>query len=79
MNDWILILALAVAALSSATIGIVCICCRRMEREKNRGIVNAIREQDRIARELEHARVKKEACERALRSKLRASGRADVA
>lgn len=79
MNDWILILALTVAALSSATIGIVCICCRRMEREKNRGIVNAIREQDRLACELEHARVKKEACERALRSKLKASGRPDAA
>lgn len=79
MNEWILILALAAAALASAAIGIVCCCCRRMEREKSRGIVNAIREQDRLARELERARVEKEAFERVLRSKLTASDRPDAA
>lgn len=79
MNEWILILALAVAALASAAIGIVCFCCRRMERERNNGLVNAIREQDRLARELERVRVEKEAFERVLRTKLTDCGEPDAA
>lgn len=79
MNEWVLILALAVAALASAAVGIVCFCCRRMERERNNGLVNAIREQDRLARELECARIEKEAFERVLRSKLTESDVPDAA
>lgn len=79
MNEWILILALTVAALASAAICIVCFCCRRMEREKNSGLVNAIREQDRLARELERVCVEKEAFERMLRTKISEYGGPDAA
>lgn len=74
MNEWIIIMALGVAALATAAVGVVCSCCRRMEREKNSSIVHAIHEQDRLARELERARIEKEAIERLLRSKLTESG-----
>lgn len=63
-------MALVVAALSLAAISLVCCHCRQMEREKNRGLVQAVREQDRIARELEHARIEKETLERVLETKL---------
>lgn len=79
MNEWIIIMALAVAALSLVVAGGVCFCCRRMEREKNSSIVHAIHEQDRIARELERTRIEKEAIERVLRSKLTESGDPDSA
>lgn len=70
MNEWIIIMALAVAALATAAVGIVCSCCRRMERQKNADIVHAIHEQDRLARELERARIEKLTLERALHAKL---------
>lgn len=70
MNEWIILMALVVSALSLAAIGLVCCHCRQMEREKNRGLVQAVREQDRIARELEHARIEKETLERVLETKL---------
>lgn len=70
MNEWILILALTVAALASATIGIVCFCCLRTEREMNDIIVHVICEQDCLTRELERARIEKETVERVLLSKL---------
>lgn len=72
MNEWIILMALVVAALSLAAIGLVCFRCRQMEREKNRGLVQAMREQDRIARELEQARIEKETLERVLETKLAA-------
>lgn len=78
MNDWIICLALIVAALSSAAVGVVVNCCRRMKQEKNRGLINAIHEQDRLARELEHARIEKEALERVLISKLSAAEPAEA-
>ena len=70
MNEWIILMALVVAALSLAAIGLVCCHCRQMEREKNRGLVQAVREQDRIARELEQARIEKETLERVLKTTL---------
>lgn len=73
MNEWIILMALVVAALSLAAIGLVCCRCRQMEREKNRGLVQAVREQDRIARELEQARIEKETLERVLETKLAAA------
>lgn len=79
MNEWIIIMALAAAALASTAAAIVCFCCRHMAREKNRGIVNAIHEQDRLARELERARIEKEAFERVLRAKLSESGKPGTA
>ena len=72
-------MALVVAALSLAAIGLVCCHCRQMEREKNRGLVQAVREQDRIARELEQARIEKETLERVLETKLAADVTAGAA
>lgn len=77
MYDWIIIMALGVAALATTAVGIVCSCCRHMEREKNSRLVHAIHEQDRLARELERARIEKEAIERVLRSKFTESGTPD--
>lgn len=74
MKEWIILLALAVAALSLVAAGVVCYCCRRMERRKNLGILRAVHEQDRLAKELERARIEKETIERVLRSKLPESG-----
>lgn len=70
MHDWIICLALLVAALSSAAVGMVVNCCRRMKQEKTRSLLDAIHEQDRLARELEHARIEKQTLERVLVSKL---------
>lgn len=60
MHDWIPILAWTVAALSLAAVGNICRCCRRMRREKDRRIVQAVRRQDRLAHELERVRIQKE-------------------
>lgn len=79
MHEWITIMALGVAALATTAVGIVCSCCRRMEREKNNSIAHAIHEQDRLARELERARIEKETIERVLRSKLTESGKPENA
>ena len=79
MNEWIILMALVVAALSLAAIGLVCCHCRQMERDKNRGLVQAVREQDRIARELEQARIEKETLERVLETKLAADVTAGAA
>lgn len=77
MKEWIILLALAVAALSLVVAGVVCFCCRRMERRKNLGILRAVHEQDRLAQELERARIEKETIERMLLSKLPESGEPD--
>lgn len=77
MNEWIIFLALAVTVLSLVTAGCVCACCQRMEQRKNSGILRAVREQDRLARELEHTRIEKETIEKMLVSKLSKSGESD--
>lgn len=59
MDDWILFLAMTVAAWSLAAAGIVCRCCRKMRQEKDRRIVEAVREQDRLLDELERVRIEK--------------------
>ncbi|WP_295959614.1 hypothetical protein [uncultured Alistipes sp.] len=79
MNEWIILMALVVAALSLAAIGLICCRCRQMEREKNRGLVQAVREQDRIARELEQARIEKKTLERILETKLTATAETSAA
>lgn len=70
MHEWEIILVLGIALLSTVAIGIVCAFCRQAEREKNRSILQALREQDRLARELEHVRIEKEAIERIIGSML---------
>lgn len=70
MQNWILLMALTVAALSLAAAGIVCRCCRKMRRDKDRRIVQVVREQDGILRELEHVRIEKQTLERLLSAEL---------
>lgn len=70
MHEWMIILVLGIALLSTVAIGIVCAYCRQAEREKNRSILQALHEQDRLAQELEHVRIEKEAIERIIGSML---------
>lgn len=70
MHEWMIILFLGIALLSTVAIGIVCAYCRQAEREKNRSILQALHEQDRLAQELEHVRIEKEAIERIIGSML---------
>lgn len=72
MTDWILFLTLSVTALSLVAAGTVCRCCRRMRREKDRRIVQTVREQDRLAREVECVRIQKETLEEVLGDQLTA-------
>lgn len=70
MHEWIIILVLGISLLSTVSIGIVCAYCRQAEQEKNRSILQALHEQDRLAQELEHVRIEKEAIERIIGSML---------
>lgn len=70
MNAYIILTALIIALLSLTAMLAICICCRRMEQEKNHNIVLRIREQDRTAKELEHARIEKQALEKVLETAL---------
>ena len=72
MSAYIILTALIIALLSLTAMLAICICCRRMEREKNRSIVLRIREQDRTAKELEHTRIEKQTLEKVLEAKLAA-------
>lgn len=71
MNDWILIMALILSCLSLATAGVVCRCCRKMRLEKDRRIVEAVREKDELLWRLEHAGIEKETLERVLIAELK--------
>lgn len=77
MNDWIIILSLSIAGMCAASICMVVGCCRRMRQEKLRRLADAIRERDRLALELKHARFEKRTLERVLETKLSARTEAD--
>lgn len=70
MNEWIIVLSLAVALAALLTAGAICFRCRRMRREKNRSIARALQEQDLLAHELEQVRIEKDTIERVLATKL---------
>jgi hypothetical protein len=72
--DIILLVTLSVSALVAG--GIAYFRYRKIRRSCNREIVRRIREQDRLARELEHARIEKQAIECLVRSKLENDGQA---
>lgn len=72
MNAYIILTALIIALLSLTAMLATCICCRRMEQEKNHNIILRIREQDRTAKELEHTRIEKQTLEKVLEAKLAA-------
>lgn len=66
MKDWIITLALLAAAFSLAAARITYRTCRETERERNRCILLAIRELDRLGKELEQVRLEKRLLERLL-------------
>ena len=70
MSAYIILTALIIALLSLTALLAICICCRRMEREKSRSIVLRIREQDRTIKELEHTRIEKQTLEKVLETAL---------
>lgn len=71
MHNWILIMALIISCLSLAAVGIVCRCCRKMRLEKDRRIVEAVREKDELLWRLEHTGIEKETLERVLIAELK--------
>lgn len=73
MYESILFLALIVAAASSTATAVVTRRCNRIRQEKNRSLRRAIREQRRLARELEAVRTDQLALERELRARLAAN------
>lgn len=73
MYESIIFLALIVAAASSTATAVVTRRCNRIRQEKNRSLRRAIREQRRLARELEDTRIGKLALERELRARLAAN------
>lgn len=70
MQDWIVILALAVALLSLLATAAVEERCRRMRREKDRGIACALRDRDRLIGELDRVRAEQKTLERVLSASL---------
>lgn len=73
MYESIIFLSLIVAAASSTATAVVTRRCNRIRQEKNRSLRRAIREQRRLARELEDTRIGKLALERELRARLAAN------
>ena len=70
MSAYIILTALIIALLSLTAMLATCICCRRMEQEKNHNIILRIREQDRTAKELEHTRIEKQTLEKVVETAL---------
>lgn len=68
MQEWILFIALVVAVAALTAAGVAFVCFREREREKDRGLIRALREQDRLVRELEHLRIEKETVETIIRA-----------
>lgn len=63
----IIIIILIIAALATLAAILLYMRNRRMKRDKEQSIVQCIRQQDRIIRELEHTRIEKETLERVIR------------
>lgn len=68
MQDWIILMALVVAAAALAAAGIALFLCRKQKRERDRALVQALREQNRLVRELEHLHIEKETVENIIRA-----------
>jgi hypothetical protein len=70
MDHCILFIALTVALLSLATGGFIYFRSQRAKRKRNRNIVQHIRQQDQIAKELERTRIEKNMLESILKTNL---------
>ena len=62
--DTILIITILIAAVALTVAAILFLRYRRVKRKNAHTIVQYLRQQDRIARELEHTRIEKETLER---------------
>lgn len=70
MSNYILLIAWSVAGCSLAAVLLMYLHCRRMKRNCNMKIVEYLREQDRLTKELERTRIEKEVMEDLLQSRL---------
>lgn len=66
VNDYLLLIISGAALLALILAAVLLIEFRRMKREKERCILQHLREQDRIEKELERVRIEKETLERVL-------------
>ena len=73
MDKYIIFASLIITFLSLIAAGISHVHYRRMERKKDRDIILRIREQDRIAKELEQTRIERNTLEKLLKSELNRS------
>jgi hypothetical protein len=70
MKECIILVALGIIAIISAVFSVLHFRYRREIEQKDKGIVRQIREQDCLAKELEHAQVKNETLEQLLKNML---------
>ena len=70
MNNWIIFIAIGSILVLILVIALLRIHYRKLIKEKERGIIRQIREQDRLAKELEYIRTEKKVMEKLLESKL---------
>lgn len=70
MNNYILLIPLAITFCSLAAAVFLFLHCRRVEKNCNISIVRSIHDQDRVRRELELTRIEKEAIEKVLTARL---------
>ena len=70
MNRCEIIIIILFCIFLIAVIVIQHLCCRMMMKEKNAGIFHHIKEQTRLARELEHIRIEKETLEKIVECRL---------
>lgn len=70
MNNYILLIALAITFCSLAAAVFLFLHCRRVEKNCNISIVRSIHEQDRVTRDLERTRIEKQAVENVLTARL---------
>lgn len=70
MNDYILLIALAITFCSLAATLFFFLQWRRAEKNYNINIVKSLHEQDRVTRELERTRIEKQTVERVLKTQL---------
>lgn len=70
MSNYILLIAWSVAGCSLAAVLLMYLHCRHMKRNCNMMIVEYLREQDRLTKELERTRIEKDTIEKLLKNYL---------
>jgi predicted Holliday junction resolvase-like endonuclease len=70
MNEYIILVVIGMVAVISAVFTVLYFHYRREIEQKDRGLIRQLREQDCLAKELEHAQVKNETLEQLLNKML---------